>query len=100
MKCPECGGQLTERIGDHHYLGDELPNVVLDGVKIRACAECDFRSVGIPKLAGLHKALAECTAKATHLLTPGEIRFLRNNTAPPTPSTIWAFPFMRFIFGE
>ena len=77
MKCPECGGKLTQRVGDHPYVGRELPNVVLAGVKIRTCCECEFSSVGIPKLAGLHKALVASVAKATHQLSPGEIRFLR-----------------------
>ncbi len=77
MKCPKCGGRVSQRVGNSPYLGDELPNVVLVGVKIRACTECDFGSVGIPKLAGLHKALVERTAKAAYQLTPGEIRFLR-----------------------
>ncbi len=79
MKCPECGSRVTQRVGDHPYLGEELPNVVLAGVKIRTCSECDFRSVGIPKLAGLHKALAERVATAAHRLAPGEIRFLRKH---------------------
>jgi putative zinc finger/helix-turn-helix YgiT family protein len=77
MKCPECGGKVTQRVGDYPYLGEELPNVVLVGVKLRTCTECEFSSVGIPKLVGLHKAIAECLAKATHQLSPGEIRFLR-----------------------
>ena len=51
--------------------------MVLVDVKIRTCAECGFGSVAIPKLARLHEALAVSLSKATHQLSPGEIRFLR-----------------------
>jgi putative zinc finger/helix-turn-helix YgiT family protein len=77
MKCPECGGAVTQKTGSHPYIGDELPNVMLVGVKIRTCTQCGAKSVGIPKLAQLHRALATAIAKSPHQLTPGEIRFLR-----------------------
>ena len=79
MKCPECGGAVTESTGNHRYIGNELPNVVLLGVKIRTCAECGHSSVTIKKLAGLHRVLATCLAEAPHKLDPGEICFLRKH---------------------
>ena len=77
MKCPECGGSVKEEIGSHPYIGDELPNVLLVGVKLRTCTACGAKSVGIPKLAKLHRALAMSIASSPHRLTSGEIRFLR-----------------------
>ncbi len=77
MKCPDCGGNLTERLGSHPYIGEELPNVILEGVKIRTCAECRRQSVVIPKMAKLHRALAMAIAESPHKLAPGEICFLR-----------------------
>ena len=79
MKCPECSGAITESIGSRRYIGDELPNVVLLGVKIRTCAECGHNSVIIKKLADLHRVLAKSVAKAPHKLDPGEICFLRKH---------------------
>ena len=63
----------------HRYIGDELPNVVFLGVKIRTCAECGHSSVTIKKLADLHRVLAKSVAKAPHKLDPGEICFLRKH---------------------
>lgn len=77
MKCPECGGNVTEETGEHPYIGTELPDVVLTGVKIRKCKECGKVSVGIPQLARLHRALVESIAGSHHRLRPGEICFLR-----------------------
>lgn len=79
MKCPECGDTLTERIGDHRYIGQELPDVVLVGVKIRMCEGCGHSSVAIKKLAELHRVLATGIARAPHKLAPGEICFLRKH---------------------
>ncbi len=79
MNCPECGGTLTERSGNHRYIGAELPDVVLVAVKIRTCAQCDHRSVVIKKLAELHRVLAKGVATAPHKLAPGEICFLRKH---------------------
>ena len=79
MKCHQCGGQINEEIGTHPYIGDELPSVILVGVKLRTCTECGATSVGIPKLAKLHRALATNMAKSEHRLAPGEIRFLRKH---------------------
>ncbi|MCC6751865.1 MAG: helix-turn-helix domain-containing protein [Deltaproteobacteria bacterium] len=79
MKCPECGGTVSEKIGTHAYLGDELPNVELIGVKLRTCEDCGATSVVIPKLARLHRLLAATIAKSAHQLAPGEIRFLRKH---------------------
>jgi putative transcriptional regulator len=79
MKCPECGASMAESIGTHPYIGAELPNLVLVGVKIRTCPECGHSSVAIKKLAELHRVLARSIAKAAHKLDPGEICFLRKH---------------------
>lgn len=79
MKCPECGGAITESTGSHPYIGSELPHVVLQGVKIHKCAECGHSSVIIKKLAELHRVLARSIAKSPHKLDAGEICFLRKH---------------------
>jgi len=79
VNCPECKARMTEEVGSHQYLGDELPNVKLVGVKLRTCPECGYSSVSIPKLAKLHRALVREIARQPRKLEPGEIRFLRKH---------------------
>ena len=63
MKCAECGAaamKVTHE--DHLYVESGLPNVLLLGVEFRSCPQCDEREIVLPKIAQLHRVIAEGVA--------------------------------------
>ena len=79
MKCPECGTEMKVEHRDHPYTESGLPNVVLIGLEFRVCPECGEEERVMPRLAQLHRAIAEAVADQTARLTGAEIRFLRKH---------------------
>jgi len=80
MKCPDCHEvELNETRENHRYLESGLSNVVLHGVTVRRCPRCGFFGVSIPRMTGLHRALALALIGRRERLTPAEIRFLRKS---------------------
>lgn len=79
--CPECeSGEITQRVTDYPYIGTELPRVVLLGVTVESCDNCEEGGgVLIPGIESLHRALAHGIATSTRKLEPGDIRFLRKS---------------------
>jgi putative transcriptional regulator len=80
MKCPGCNeAEQVVTHEDHVYTESGLPNVLLQGVEFRRCPKCDEVEMAIPRLAHLHRAIAEIIAEKTARLTGAEIRFLRKH---------------------
>lgn len=80
MKCPECGeAEMKITHEDHAYVECGLPNVVLVGLEFRVCPRCGERERVMPRLAQLHRVIAEAVAEKTARLTGAEIRFLRKH---------------------
>lgn len=77
MKCMRCGAAMRTKRGEYHYVDCGLADVVLGDMEISACLACDARSVAIPNVEGLHRAIAEDLAEKPEQLIPQEIRFLR-----------------------
>ncbi len=80
MKCPECNEaemKVTHR--DHVYVESGLPNVVLLGLEFRTCPNCGEEERVLPRLAQLHRLIAERVAEKEARLTGAEIRFLRKH---------------------
>lgn len=80
MRCPTCNkGELKTHREDYLYTESGLPDVVLVGLEVRRCArrECGAVMPVIPRLAGLHRALAFSLARQPQKLRGPEIRFLR-----------------------
>ena len=75
--CLACNGDMKESRASQPYMGDELPNVMMNGVIVRTCSSCGEEEIGIPQIATLHKLIAYNLAESEYQLTPGEIRFLR-----------------------
>src|SRR5579863_1998228 len=99
MKCPECGAAEMKVTHENHvYTESGLPNVVLLGVEVRTCKACSEREIAIPRLAQLHRLIAEAVAEKAARLTGAEVRFLRKHlgwsgedfaaTMGVTPSTV------------
>lgn len=80
MKCPECNEaemRVTHR--DHAYAESGLPNVVLVGLEFHTCPRCGEEERVMPRLAQLHRLIAERVAEKEARLTGAEIRFLRKH---------------------
>lgn len=80
MKCEECGKaemKITHR--DHLYTESGLPNVLLLGLEFRTCPKCGEEERVMPKLAQLHRLIAEYVAEKETRLTGAEARFLRKH---------------------
>ena len=80
MKCPECRkAEMKIEHRDHRYIESGLPNVVLLGLEYRVCPSCGEEERIMPRLAQLHRVIAEALAEKRARLTGAEIRFLRKH---------------------
>lgn len=80
MKCDECGGQLAvERDAVRRYDVGGLPHVELHGVQVTRCTSCGSEAIAIPRLAQLHRVLANHFVNQHRMLASVEIRFLRKH---------------------
>jgi putative zinc finger/helix-turn-helix YgiT family protein len=77
-RCSKCGSPMHVKAkATHRYTECGLSNIVLVGVVVRRCPKCGNRSVVIPKVAQLHRKLAQGLAEQSQRLAAEEIRFLR-----------------------
>lgn len=80
MKCDECGGPVTtERNAVRRYDIGGLPHVELHGVEVTRCTACGKEEIAIPRIAQLHRVLAEQFVRQHRMLAPVEVRFLRKH---------------------
>lgn len=78
MKCDECGGRVTvERNAVRRYGLGGVPHVELHGVEVIRCNSCGKETIGIPRLAQLHRVIAHRFVAQQRMLATVEIRFLR-----------------------
>lgn len=79
MKCAECGASLRTEHRDHHYVESGLPNILLLGVEFRVCPSCGEEERVMPRLAQLHRVIAEAVAEKAAHLSGAEVRYLRKH---------------------
>ncbi len=80
MKCDECGGPMTvEPNAVRRYDLGGLPHVELHGVEVMRCTACGSETIAIPRVAQLHRVLANRFVNQHRMLAPVEIRFLRKH---------------------
>jgi putative transcriptional regulator len=80
MKCRECGGAMTtEKNAVRRYTLGGLPHVELHGVEANRCPSCGNETVAIPRIAQLHRIIAQGFVTQSRMLAPVEIRFLRKH---------------------
>ncbi|HEY4243796.1 MAG TPA: hypothetical protein VGM88_28480 [Kofleriaceae bacterium] len=80
MKCTKCGeGTLKKFAGDHVYRESGMEHVILRNVTKYECEHCHDKSVEIPRMAQLHRLLAEILVRKAARLVPSEVRFLRDH---------------------
>lgn len=77
MNCFDCGETMESRHQNYKYTESGLSNVTLADVEVRQCPRCGYDEVVIPRMAQLHRNLAEAVARRPGRLVPEEIRFLR-----------------------
>lgn len=80
MRCDECEGAVaTEHNAVRRYDIGGLPHVELHGVVVTRCPGCGKEGITIPRIAQLHRVLAEGFVTQRRMLAPPEIRFLRKH---------------------
>jgi len=65
--------------GEHRYDESGLKSIVLRGVEIRRCGDCNETEVAIPALEDLHRLIARTLILKHDRLAAEEIRFLRKH---------------------
>lgn len=88
MRCLRCGDvQMVDWIATekqpYKYTLSGLKNVILSGIHVYNCPECDTQLPVIPKIEELHDLLAREIASKHGPLKGDEIKFLRKNAGFP-----------------
>ncbi|MBI3567405.1 MAG: helix-turn-helix domain-containing protein [Gemmatimonadetes bacterium] len=80
MICEECGAKATvDRHAVRRYELGGVPHVELHGIEVTLCPACGDETIGIPRLAHLHRVIAHAFVEQRRMLAPVEIRFLRKH---------------------
>ena len=77
--CTQCGDPVTPEIRQYRYSESGMANVVLQGVTVAECSKCGNSEVLIPRMAKLHRAIAQALIKSPARLTGEQLRFLRKH---------------------
>src|SRR3569832_311276 len=87
MKCYLCGGPLNKKVvtkeAPYRYLQSGLRDVYLTGITVNDCPRCKEEFPVIPKVAHLHKLIAQTIIEQPTPLLGDEIRFLRKHMGRP-----------------
>src|SRR5919109_5024054 len=76
--CPNCGSRKVEKsTEDYPYKESGLDNVILGGIKVYRCKDCNEVMPEIPQIDTLHKLIALHIIKKNEPLTGKELKFLR-----------------------
>ena len=78
-ECTNCGEQVTPERRNYRYSESGMSNVILQGVEVADCPKCGNSDVCIPKIAKLHRAIAQALANSPARLTGEQLRFLRKH---------------------
>lgn len=77
MKCFECDHEMVTTVEPYRYKDAGLPGVTLLGIEVSRCPVCGDQEVAIPRIEGLHRAIAVSLIEKSARLTSEEIRYLR-----------------------
>jgi putative transcriptional regulator len=78
--CRTCReGDMKTTTENHLYVESGLPNVVLIGVNVRRCAKCGAFEVLLPRVAELHRVIANAVIHKSVRLNAAEVKFLRKH---------------------
>lgn len=80
MKCDACRVTLGERLASRHhpfqYKVDGL-QIALVGIAVHLCPRCNAETPEIPRIASLHRLIAQSLIEREGILVGPEVRFLR-----------------------
>lgn len=79
-KCRNCG-KAEMKAGAETYLYKEsgLPSVVLMGIEVRRCPSCGHHELVLPRVAELHRTIAQALIHKRSRLSGVEVRYLRKS---------------------
>jgi putative zinc finger/helix-turn-helix YgiT family protein len=78
-ECTNCGEPITPELRNYRYTESGLSNVVLQGIEVADCPKCGTSDVVIPRMAKIHRAIAQALANSPARLTGEQFRFLRKH---------------------
>ena len=77
--CINCGEQVIPERRNYPYTESGLSNVILQGTEAADCPKCWNSDVIIPRMAKIHRAIAQALANSPARLTGEQFRFLREH---------------------
>jgi putative zinc finger/helix-turn-helix YgiT family protein len=78
-ECTNCGEQVTAERRNYRYAESGLSNLILQGIEVADCPNCGNSDVIIPRMAKIHRAIAQALANSPVRLTGEQLRFLRKH---------------------
>jgi putative zinc finger/helix-turn-helix YgiT family protein len=78
-QCSNCGAAVTPERRNYRFTESGLSNVILHGVEVADCPKCGTSDVIIPRMAKIHRAIAQALANSPARLTGEQLRFLRKH---------------------
>lgn len=75
--CSNCGADANFGVGDYRFTESGLDNVLLCGIELIRCQQCDNVDPVVPAMNGLMTVLASAVTGKPCKLAGSEIRFLR-----------------------
>ena len=78
-QCTNCGTQAYPERRNYRYTESGIPNVILQGVEVADCPTCGNSDVSIPRMAKIHRAIAQALVTSPARLTGPQFRFLRKH---------------------
>lgn len=78
-QCTACEEQVVFEQRHYRYVESGIPNVVLQNVSVAECPRCGNVDVSIPRLAKVHRAIAQALVSSPARLTGPQLRFLRKH---------------------
>jgi len=78
-ECTNCEERVTPERRSYQYAESSLPNVILQGIEVADCPKCGNSDVIIPRMAKIHRAIAQALANSPARLTGEQLRFLRKH---------------------
>ena len=76
-ECSNCAERVTPERRNYRYAESGLSNVILQGIEVADCPKCGTSDVIIPRMAKVHRAIAQALANSPARLTGEQLRFLR-----------------------
>jgi putative zinc finger/helix-turn-helix YgiT family protein len=78
-ECTNCGKRTTPERRNYRYAESGLSNLILQGIEVADCPNCGNSDVIIPRMAKIHRAIAQALVNSPVRLTGEQLRFLRKH---------------------